>query len=64
LLHSNELVIEGRETILAALSTFRNTKADFSDALIAHSGLRAGCRETLTFDKESANIKGMRLLVR
>jgi len=62
LLHSNELVFEGRETILAALSTFRNTKADFSDALIAHNNSRAGCEKTFTFDRNAANIKGMRLL--
>ena len=47
-----------------ALATYRTTKADFSDALIAHGGRLAGCAETLTFDKPAADPAGMRLVNR
>lgn len=47
-----------------ALATYRTTKADFSDALIAHGGRLAGCAETLTFDKPAADHAGVRLVKR
>jgi len=62
LLRSRELVVEQTEAGLLALTTYRTTKADFSDALLAQAGLLAGCRETLTFDKAAASTAGMRLL--
>lgn len=62
LLRARELVIEGAEAGYLALATYRSTKADFSDALIAHGGRLAGCRETVTFDKGAASAAGMRLI--
>jgi len=62
LLRARDLVIEGAEVGYLALATYRATRADFSDALIAHGGKLAGCLETLTFDKGAANDTGMRLL--
>lgn len=62
-LRARELVVEGAEAGYLALATYRATKADFSDALIAHGGRLAGCRETVTFDKGAASATGMRLLV-
>lgn len=62
LLRARELVVEGAEAGYLALATYRATTADFSDALIAHGGRLAGCRETLTFDKGAASAAGMRLI--
>ncbi len=62
LLCARDLVIEGAEVGYLALATYRQTRADFSDAIIAHGGKLAGCLETLTFDKGAASDTGMRLL--
>jgi len=62
LLRARDLVIEGAEVGYLALATYRQTKADFSDAIIAHGGKLAGCMETLTFDKRAAKDTGMTLL--
>jgi len=62
LLRSQELVVEQAAAGLLALATYRETKADFSDALLAQAGLLAGCHETLTFNKAAASASGMRLL--
>lgn len=61
LLRARELVVEGAEAGYLALATYRTTRADFSDALIAHSGRPAGWAETVTFDKGAASVAGMRL---
>lgn len=62
LLRAREIVVERAEAGYLALATYRATKADFSDALIAHGGRLEGCSETLTFDKGAASDTGMRLL--
>lgn len=62
LLRSREMIVEGTEAGYLALATYRATKADFADALIAHGGRLAGCTETLTFDRGAASHAGMRLL--
>lgn len=62
LLRSRELIVERSEAGYLALATYRATKADFADALIAHGGRLAGCGETVTFDKGAASHAGMRLL--
>ena len=62
LLRARELVVERAEAGYLALVTYRSTKADFSDALIAQGGKLAGCRQTLTFDKRAANHAGMQLV--
>lgn len=54
--------MERAEAGYLALATYRASKADFADALIAHSGRLAGCSETLTFDRGAALHAGMRLL--
>lgn len=64
LLRARDLVIESAEVGYLAVATYRETKADLSDAMIAHGGRLAGCLETLTFDKGAAGDTGMRLLSR
>nr|WP_234826244.1 hypothetical protein [Sinorhizobium meliloti] len=62
MLRAREIVVDRADAGYLALATYRATKADFSDALIAHGGLLAGCTETLTFDKLAADHAGMRLV--
>ena len=62
LLRSRELVVENAEVFYLALGAFQADSIDFSDAVIAHSGKRAGCVETVTFDRRAAAGGQMRLL--
>lgn len=62
LLRAQELVVEQSETHYLALGTYQTTTADYSDAVIAQTGKRAGCDETVTFDRRAANTAKMRLL--
>ncbi len=62
LLRARELIVERTEAGYLALATYRATRADFSDALIAHAGKLAGCAETLTFDRGAADNAGMSLV--
>jgi predicted nucleic-acid-binding protein len=62
LLRAVGLSIEHRDAVWNALYTFRTTKADFADCLIAHSGIAAGCEYTLTFDADAGKLVGMQLL--
>ncbi|GCA51879.1 hypothetical protein KGO5_04338 [Sinorhizobium sp. KGO-5] len=64
LLRAREIVVDRADAGYLALATYRTTKADFSDALIAHGGRLAGCAETLTFDKPAADHAGVRLVKR
>lgn len=62
LLRSRELVVEQAEIHYAALGAYQSTPADYADAVIAQSGRRAGCVETVTFDRNAAAGAKMRLL--
>lgn len=62
LLRAVGLSIEHRDAVWNALYTFRTTKADFADCLIAHYGIAAGCDYTLTFDADASELTGMRSL--
>jgi predicted nucleic-acid-binding protein len=61
LLGSRQLVVQEAETVWQALRLFEQGKADFADCLIQHGAAAAGCKRTVTFDKEAANA-GMSLL--
>jgi predicted nucleic-acid-binding protein len=52
MLETEEIVLEDEAVISAILASGRKT--DFSDEIIAYSSRRAGCRATMTFDKEAA----------
>ncbi len=62
LLRAQDLVVEQSETHYLALGTYQATTADYADAVIAQTGKRAGCDETVTFDRHAANGVKMRLL--
>ncbi len=55
LLRARELVVENAEAHYLALAAFQAAPADYADALIAEAGKRAGCEQTVTFDRRAAN---------
>lgn len=62
LLKVAELQICDPDTVRQALSDFRNSKADFSDHLIARTNAGCSCDTTLTFDKLASKSPGFTLL--
>jgi predicted nucleic-acid-binding protein len=52
-------VVDGRETVAAALALFRNGKADFSDCLIVARNAAAGCTGTASLDKAMRPLSGV-----
>lgn len=62
LLRAKELLIEQAEVCYLALGAYQAHGAGFADAVIAQLGRRAGCVETVTFDRRAAATANMRLL--
>ncbi len=62
LLRSRELVVQDAEVHYLALRAFQTGAIDYADAVIAESGKRAGCAETVTFDRRASVGGQMRLL--
>lgn len=62
LLRARDLVIEDAEIHYLALGAFQAQPIDYADAVIAQTGRRAGCLETVTFDRRAAASNQMRLL--
>jgi predicted nucleic-acid-binding protein len=62
LLTAPQLAIEKADVIWRALRAFRESKADFSDAVIVELGRDAGCAKTVTFDREAAAHAGFEAL--
>jgi predicted nucleic-acid-binding protein len=58
MLQTTQLQVEGELALKAALIS----KADLIDALVHELGRRAGCTETVTFDRRFARLPGVRLL--
>jgi predicted nucleic-acid-binding protein len=54
--------IDGKDLVLAALTDFRRSTADFSDCLIGRRNRSAGAAETATFDRSLKGLEGFRLL--
>jgi len=52
-------VVDGRETVAAALAQFRNGKADFSDCLIVARNAAAGSAGTASLDKAMRPLPGV-----
>jgi predicted nucleic-acid-binding protein len=59
LLANAAYVLDGRETVTAALAAFRATKADLSDCLIVARNAGAGCEYTATLDKAMKRLSGV-----
>ncbi len=62
ILRNKQLVVEHAEEAWAALNTYKESKADFSDCLIERVAHTHGCDHTVTFDKKAARA-GLELLV-
>lgn len=62
LLSAAQLRLQDAEAVWLALQDYRNSTADFSDALIATFARSAGCERTLTFDRAAARHPGFALL--
>lgn len=62
LLSAAQLRVQDAEAVWLALQDYRDSTADFSDALIATLGRNAGCEHTLTFDRAAARHPGFTLL--
>ena len=62
LLTAPQLAIEKADVIWRALRAFRESKADFSDAMIVELGRDAGCAKTGTFDRHAAAHPGFEAL--
>lgn len=63
LLDSQSLVVDGRDAVLDAFTSWERHGGDFADALIARRASRAGATTTLTFDLGAVR-HGMTLLER
>jgi predicted nucleic-acid-binding protein len=50
------LEFEGDEYILEVLQIYLDTQADFADIMIAKGAQRAGCRNTVTFDRTAIKL--------
>lgn len=63
LLQVRQIEVQNAPLVWKALSDYRDSNADFSDHLIAHSNQQAGCASTATFDKKAANQSAMRQIM-
>jgi len=61
ILRTDELVVENEQSVSQALSAVGGG-ADFADSLISALAQKAGCRTTVTFDKQASQHAGMTLL--
>jgi predicted nucleic-acid-binding protein len=62
LLTAPQLMLEHADALWRALGLYRESKADFSDAVIVELGRDAGCSATVTFDRNAAAHPGFEAL--
>jgi predicted nucleic-acid-binding protein len=62
LLTAPQLMLEKADVIWRALRSYRDSKADFSDAVILELGRDAGCSKTVTFDRNATAHPGFEAL--
>lgn len=62
LLTTEQLRVEAAELVWRAMHKYGESKADFSDALIAECSQAAGCKKTVTFDRAASSLAGMEIL--
>jgi predicted nucleic-acid-binding protein len=60
LLTAPRLMMERADVLWRALNAYRDSKADFSDAVMAELGSAAGCSKTVTFDRQAVAHPGYR----
>ena len=62
LLTAPQLMLEKADVVWRALRAYRDSRADFSDAVIVELGREAGCSKTVTFDRDAAAHPGFEAL--
>jgi predicted nucleic-acid-binding protein len=62
LLTAPQLMMERADVLWRALKAYRDSKADFSDAMIVELGSDAGCSKTVTFDRKAGAHPGFEAL--
>ena len=62
LLTAPQLMLEKADVVWRALRAYRDSRADFSDAVIVELGREAGCSKTVTFDRGAAAHPGFEAL--
>lgn len=61
ILQSDVLMVERELEVYSALSAVKEGRGSFGDALIGALGQRAGCTQTLTFDRGALRLPGFAL---
>jgi predicted nucleic-acid-binding protein len=62
LVNDDQFRVESEHQVISALDSYRQGKADFADYLIGQLARRAGCRDTVTFDKALKGSPGFTIL--
>lgn len=58
ILQIDSLVVESEQEVFTALVALKDGRGEFADALIAALGVKAGCTQTLTFDRKALRLDG------
>jgi len=61
MLQVDVLVVDREQEVFAAMTTLKEGRGSFADALIAALGSSAGCSRTLTFDRKALRLSGFAL---
>jgi predicted nucleic-acid-binding protein len=61
LLQADVLVIENEQEVFTAMIALKEGTGSFADALIAALGVKAGCSQTLSFDRKALRLPGFAL---
>lgn len=58
ILQTDVLVVENEQQVFAGMIALKKGRGSFADALIVALGTRAGCANTLTFDRKALRLPG------
>jgi predicted nucleic-acid-binding protein len=58
MLQIGALTVENEQEVFAAMIALKDGRGSFADALIGALAARAGCTQTLTFDKKAVKLPG------
>ncbi len=60
-LQADVLVVENEQEVFTAMVALKQGQGSFADAVISALGARAGCSNTLTFDRKALRLPGFAL---
>ena len=58
MLQTDVLMIENEQEVFSAMIALKQQRGTFADALISALGTKAGCKHTLTFDRQALRLAG------